>query len=80
MMSSIPVLEANSQALSFQWRALFGRRRVLTVVIICALFVLLFSFGWKAAMWRLVMRVFGVGLGIPIPLPHSSSELIEVHA
>jgi hypothetical protein len=64
MMSSTAVLEADPQALSFQWRALFGWRRVRTVAIICALFVLLFSFGWKTAMWRLVMRVFGVGLAL----------------
>lgn len=46
------------------WRALFGWRRLRTVAIICALFVLLFSFGWKAGMWVLVTRIFGVGLSL----------------
>ena len=35
-----------------------------TVAILCALFVLLFSFGWKAPLWQLVARVFGVGLAL----------------
>jgi len=46
------------------WRAVFGWRRVRTVTIICALFVLLFSFGWKAPIGHLVARVFGVGLAL----------------
>ncbi len=46
------------------WRAMFGWRRLRTVGIICTLFTLLFSFGWKAAMWVLVARVFGVGLAL----------------
>ena len=64
MMSSVPVLEANPEARSFQWRALFGWRRVLTVTIICALFVLLFSFGWRPELWRLFARVYGVGFAL----------------
>lgn len=46
------------------WRALFGWRRLRTVVIICALFTLLFSFGWTTGMGLLVSRVFGVGLAL----------------
>ena len=46
------------------WRALLGWRRVRTVAIVCGLFVLLFSFGWNAPMWRLVARVFGVGFAL----------------
>nr|WP_295076261.1 histidine kinase [uncultured Roseateles sp.] len=46
------------------WRALFGWRRVRTVAIVCALFTLLFSFGWNAPMWKLVARVYGVGLAL----------------
>ena len=64
MMLTIPSVEPDPQARSFHWRALLGWRRVRTVVIICALFVLLFSFGWQAAMWKLVVRVFGVGLAL----------------
>lgn len=46
------------------WRALLGWRRVRTVAIVCGLFVLLFSFGWNAPMWKLFARVFGVGFAL----------------
>ena len=64
MMLTIPSVEPDPQARSFNWRGLVGWRRVHTVAILCALLVLLFSFGWKAAMWLLVARVFGVGLAL----------------
>ena len=64
-MTSSPYAQLNALAdPPSNWRAVFGWRRVRTVTIICALFVLLFSFGWKAAMWHLVARVFGVGLAL----------------
>ncbi|MFN7664715.1 MAG: sensor histidine kinase [Inhella sp.] len=63
-MSSNPSAHLNAIVPPTGWRALFGWRRVRTVAIVCALFVLLFSFGWKAAMWHLVARVFGVGLAL----------------
>lgn len=64
MMLTIPSVEPDPQVRSFNWRALLGLRRVRTVAILCALLVLLFSFGWKAAMWHLVARVFGVGFAL----------------
>ncbi|MCV2370743.1 sensor histidine kinase [Roseateles oligotrophus] len=57
-------IDATPTPPSFNWRALFGWRRVRTVAIICALFVLLYSFGWKPSMWLLVARVYGVGLAL----------------
>ena len=64
-MTSSPYAQLNAPAVPpANWRAVFGWRRVRTVAIICALFVLLFSFGWKASMWHLVARVFGVGLAL----------------
>ncbi|OYU25454.1 MAG: sensor histidine kinase [Burkholderiales bacterium PBB2] len=63
-MSSSPLAQLQALAPPSSWRALFGWRRVRTVAIICALFVLLFSFGWKASMWHLVARVYGVGLAL----------------
>jgi signal transduction histidine kinase len=63
-MTSSPYAHLNAPAGPTSWRAVFGWRRVRTVTIICALFVLLFSFGWGAAMWQLVARVFGVGLAL----------------
>ncbi|WP_428504991.1 sensor histidine kinase [Roseateles sp.] len=61
-MSPTTPFEAVPLSPAFHWRALFSWRRVRTVAIICALFVLLFSFGWKASMWHLVARVYGVGV------------------
>ncbi|WP_374434676.1 sensor histidine kinase [Inhella sp.] len=63
-MSSNPSAQLNAPAPPADWRALLGWRRVRTVAIVCALFTLLFSFGWKAPMWHLVARVFGVGLAL----------------
>ena len=64
-MTSSPSAQLDAPAVSpSNWGALFGWRRVRTVTIICALFVLLFSFGWKASMWHLVARVSGVGLAL----------------
>jgi len=60
--SSSPQLSALSPPSN--WRGVFGWRRLRTVAILCALFVLLFSFGWNASMWQLVARVFGVGLAL----------------
>ena len=64
MMLTIPSVEPGPQAQSFNWTALVGWRRVRAVAILCALFALLFSFGWNAQMWQLVARVFGVGLAL----------------
>lgn len=63
-MSSNPSARLNAPASPSGWRALLGWRRVRTVAIVCALFTLLFSFGWGAPMWQLVARVFGVGLAL----------------
>ncbi len=63
-MSSNPSAQLNAVIPPSNWRALFGWRRVRTVALLCALIVLLFSFGWTAAMWHLVARVFGVGLAL----------------
>jgi len=63
-MSSNPSAQLNAPAPPSDWRALLGWRRVRTVAIVCALFTLLFSFGWDAALWKLVARVFGVGLAL----------------
>lgn len=60
-MSSSPSAQLNAPAASGGWQALLGWRRVRTVAIVCALFVLLFSFGWNSALWHLVARVYGVG-------------------
>ena len=64
MMLTIPSVEPGPQAQSFNWTALVGWRRVRAVAVLCALFALLFSFGWNAQMWQLVARVFGVGLAL----------------
>ncbi|MBB5204952.1 signal transduction histidine kinase [Inhella inkyongensis] len=61
-MSSNPAAQLNAAPSPTGWRALLGWRRVRTVGIVCALFILLFSFGWEPALWKLVARVFGVGL------------------
>jgi len=63
-MSSNPSAQLNAPAPPSDWRALLGWRRLRTVAIVCALFVLLFSFGWNAQMWHLVARVYGVGLAL----------------
>lgn len=64
-MTSSPYAQLNAPTEpTAHWRAVLGWRRVRTVSIICALFVLLFSFGWPGAMWHLVARVFGVGLAL----------------
>jgi Histidine kinase len=64
-MTSSPYAQLNALAVPpSNWRAVFGWRRMRTVAIICALFALLFSFGWKASIWHLVARVFGVGLAL----------------
>lgn len=63
-MSSSPYAQLNAPATPTGWSAVLGWRRVRTVAIVCALFVLLFSFGWDAPMWRLVARVFGVGFAL----------------
>ena len=63
-MTSSPFAQLDALAPPSNWRALFGWRRVRTVAILCALFLLLFSFGWKAPLWQLVARVFGVGLAL----------------
>jgi signal transduction histidine kinase len=64
-MTSSPYAQLNAlNEPTSNWRAVFGWRRVRTVTIVCALFVLLFSFGWDAAMWHLVARVFGVGFAL----------------
>ena len=63
-MSSNPSAHLNAIVPPAGWRPLLGWRRVRTVAIVCTLFVLLFSFGWKASMWHLVARVFGVGLAL----------------
>lgn len=60
-MSSSPYAQLNAPPAPVGWRALLGWRRVRTVAIVCALFVLLFSFGWNASMGHLVARVYGVG-------------------
>ncbi|MDC8772184.1 sensor histidine kinase [Roseateles albus] len=44
------------------WRALFGWRRVRTVVIICTLLTLLLNLTYASLTFRLPMRVFGTGL------------------
>jgi hypothetical protein len=63
-MSSNPSAQLNALAPPSSWRALLGWRRARTVAIVCALFTLLFSFGWDAALWLLVARVYGVGLAL----------------
>ncbi|MCV2352806.1 histidine kinase [Paucibacter sp. B2R-40] len=63
MPSSTTTFEAAPTSTSFNWRALFGWRRVRTVAIICVLMSLLFSVNWNPQAYeRLVMRVFGIGL------------------
>jgi signal transduction histidine kinase len=44
------------------WRALFGWRRVRTVVIICTLLTFLLNLTYASFSFRLPMRVFGTGL------------------
>lgn len=61
-MNSSPYAQLNALAAPSDWRALFAWQRVRTVAIVCALFTLLFSFGWNAQLWQLVARVYGVGL------------------
>lgn len=63
-MSSNPSAQLNALAPPSGWGALLGWRRVRAVAIVCALFTLLFSFGWNAQMWLLVARVYGVGLAL----------------
>jgi hypothetical protein len=63
-MSSNPSTQLNALAPPAGWRDLLGWRRLRTVAIVCALFTLLFSFGWNAPMWKLVARVYGVGLAL----------------
>lgn len=60
-MSSSPYVQLLAPPTPAGWRAVLGWRRVRTVAIVCALFVLLFSFGWDASLWHLVARVYGVG-------------------
>ena len=59
-MTARPFAQLDAQAPPAHWRALLGWRRVRTVGILCALFALLFSFGWDGQLWQLVARVYGV--------------------
>ena len=61
-MSSTPSFEADRQARPFHWQVLFGWRRVRTVAIICTLLSFLFSLNWNSPVYRLVLRVFGIGV------------------
>jgi signal transduction histidine kinase len=61
-MSSNPSAQLNAAPPPSGWRAVLGWRRVRTVAIICSLISVLFSFTWEPALWRLAIRVFGVGL------------------
>lgn len=63
-MPSAPSVPLSDPAAPASWRAVFGWRRVRTVAILCALMVLLFSFGWTSGFHVLVTRVFGVGLAL----------------
>lgn len=63
-MTRSPHAQLNAPAASSGWHTLLGWRRVRTVAIVCALFTLLFSFGWNAPMWLLVARVYGVGFAL----------------
>jgi len=63
-MSSNPSAQLNAAIPASGWRAVLGWRRVRTALIVCALFTLLFSFGWNAQLWQLVARVFGVGFAL----------------
>ena len=61
-MPSTLVLETDSQVLSFQWRALFGWRRVRTAVILCTLLFLLLNLTYETFTYRLPLRVLGTGM------------------
>jgi signal transduction histidine kinase len=61
-MPSTPVLEADPQALPFQWRSLFGLRRLRTVIIICTLLFLLLNLTYDTFTYRLPLRVYSTGL------------------
>lgn len=61
-MPSTPVLETDQTALSFQWRALFGWRRVRNVAIVCTLLCLLLNLSYEVFRYSLPLRVFGTGL------------------
>ena len=63
-MPSDQSIRLNTPAAPANWRAMFGWRRLRTVAILCALMILLFSFGWEAGMSVLVTRVIGVGLAL----------------
>ncbi len=59
-----PVIKNHPQVLSFQWRTLFGWRRVRTVVIICTLLFLLLNLTYDTFTYRLPLRVFGTGMAV----------------
>ncbi|MCV2420107.1 sensor histidine kinase [Paucibacter sp. DJ2R-2] len=61
-MSPTTPFEAAPLSPAFNWRALFGWRRVRTVIIICTLLTLLLNLTYASFSFRLPMRVFGTGL------------------
>ncbi|MES2949130.1 MAG: histidine kinase [Pseudomonadota bacterium] len=64
MMPTIPSGEPDPQAQSFNWRALVGWRRVLTVAIVCTLLVVLLNLTYKTFTYALPLRVFSTGLAV----------------
>lgn len=57
-----PSAELDPQAPSFNWRAVVGWRRVLTVGVICTLIFVLLNLTYESFTYRLPFRVFCTGL------------------
>ena len=64
MMPSLPVLNTAPQTLPFQWRVMFGWRRVRTVAIVCTLLFILLNFTYETFTYRLPVRVFSTGFAV----------------
>jgi hypothetical protein len=64
MMLTIPSVEPDPQARSFNWRTLVGWRRVRTVAVICTLIFVLLNFTYETFTYRLPLRVFCTGLAV----------------
>ena len=62
MLLTIPSVEPDPQAQTFNWRALLGWRRVCTVTIICSLLFVLLNLTYETFSFRLPLRVFCTGL------------------
>ncbi len=63
-MLTIPSVEPEPQARSFNWRALLGWRRLSTVAIICTVLFVLLNLTYDTFTYRLPLRVYCTGLTV----------------